>query len=78
MGVKELPVVGIVKFTAIIALQVFERSSEVSVNVSMKMCKDRVNIRFDTQGKSPYVMSVIIYEHKVIFVARNAGNGRRP
>jgi hypothetical protein len=61
----------IVKFSTVITLYESDRKKEVSVNITLKVNKNCVHIRFVSERKGPCKMCKIIQDDKIIFETRN-------
>jgi len=70
--------VGVIELTPIVTLNGLDGEAELSRHPGEKVEKRGECIRLSTQGKSPRIMREIIKHDKIVFIARNAHNRRRP
>jgi hypothetical protein len=64
---------GVVKFSAVFALDTLHRDAKLGVDIGEKIRQGSL-----AQGKSPNIMRKIIKNNKVILVTRNTGNRGGP
>ena len=69
MGEKERAGLGIIKFTAIVALDALDGGAELRANMSKKIRKNRKSLGFEAKRKGPHVVQTIIKNNKVILIA---------
>ena len=63
---KKVPVLKVVRFFTIVTLYKFNWKKEVGSDISLKVNKNGVDIRFVAQGKSPNKVGEIIENNKII------------
>ena len=68
---KEVPVLKVVKFFAIVTLNKFDWKKEVCGDIFLKVKESGVDIGFVAQRKGPYKMSKIIKNNKVVLKTRD-------
>jgi hypothetical protein len=69
---KEKGAIGkIVKFSTVITLYESYRKKKVSVNITLKVNKNCVHIRFVSEREGPCKVCKIIQNNKIIFETRN-------
>ena len=67
---EELTKAGGKKFTAIVTLQTLHKHMKLSKNKRKETLQSGTCVEFSTKRKGPRVMSIIIQNNKIIFVAR--------
>ena len=78
MGEKERAGLGIIKFTAIVALDALDGGAELGVNKSEEIGKGGKNLGFEAERKRPNVVGAIIKNYRIIFIARHTNNWGGP
>jgi hypothetical protein len=56
MGKKEITIFSVIEFTSIITLYEADGKAKMSINVSLKIVKDSVDVRLVTKRKSPDIV----------------------
>ena len=69
---------GVVKFTAIVALDTLHRDAKLGADIGEKIRQGRKSVRLLAQGESPNIMREIIKNNKVIRMTRNTSTRRGP
>jgi hypothetical protein len=69
---------GVIKLTAIVALNSLNGEAELSGHPSEKVKNGGESIRLQTKRESPRVMRKIIDHHKIVFITRNTDYRRCP
>jgi hypothetical protein len=67
-GEEECAGAGVVKLTPVVTLDNLHRSSKLCGGGGDESGKYAENVRFETQRKSPQVMSVVIKNNQIIFI----------
>lgn len=68
----------VIELATIVSLQGKKRSLELGLNVRVKLNNDRQRFRLVLQRKGPYIMCIVIENHKVKLITRNTRHWRRP
>ena len=69
VGEEERAGLGIVEFTAIVALDALDGGAKLCANISKKIRKCGKCLGFEAKWKSPNVVRAVIKNNKVIFVS---------
>jgi hypothetical protein len=75
---KEVAVLSVVKFTAIVTLNKTNSKTEVRKYILAKASKDSVYIRLGMKRECPDIMRIIIQNYSIIFITRDTWNWRGP
>ena len=68
---KKFVVASVVEFSSIVTLQKMNGKRKMSVDITLKINKQAMHVRFVANGKGPYVVRIIIHEYKIIFETRH-------
>jgi hypothetical protein len=74
VGEEERASRGVVKLTAIVALDGFDRGAKLHAHMSKKVRNGGESIGYKKKRKCPSIMRIIINNNEIIFVTRHADN----
>ena len=78
IGEEEIAGGGVVEFTAIVTLDAFNGTAKLRRDISKEMRKSSKSVRFKSKRKHPSEVGAVIKNYKIVFITRNARNGRSP
>jgi hypothetical protein len=78
MGEEERAGRGVIKLTAVVALDSLHGSAKLSTHVGKKVRNSGKSVGFKVKQKCPSIMKKIINNYKIIFVTGHTSNGRCP
>ena len=70
MGGEKRTICVVIKFATVVGLEGEDRARELRRNVRIKLNEKTMNFRFATNGEGPYIMCIIIKNHRIILIAR--------
>lgn len=65
---KEVSILGTIRLTSIVALESPNGPTKMHANVSMKVTKNNMHLRFEFEGKSPSIARKIINNQEIVLI----------